>query len=405
MVRTRQIPCADCDRESQSLVIKGFQVLGCIPDASAPSFCIISFQEQQVAGAVGAGGTSPPLSTPSTIAAVATVPPSVISSVMTHGVAGQFGGGSSSLTDTQVRTAQAIVNLFETGSVLGDYGKVTLISGDSGHLTYGRSQTTLGSGNLAKLLVAYCDNAGARFAMRLHPYLDRVTRKDLTLDTDVIFQNLLRACADDPVMRETQDRFFQAVYWEPAAKAAVKLGIVSPLGIGVVYDSYVHGSWTTVRDVTNNSHGAVNAIGERAWVAAYVAVRRAWLAGHRRPDLRATVYRMDAFQRLVEQGFWGLELPLVVRGAEISEATLHGTPPGCYDAPTPGSRPLSLTSPLARGLDVRLVQLALSDRGVNIVADGVYGQTSSNCIKTFQRENNLPATGIADISLIASLTA
>ena len=43
------------------------------------------------------------------------------------------------ITDLQKKTAQAIVNIFETGQVHGDYGKVTLLSGDSGHLTYGRS--------------------------------------------------------------------------------------------------------------------------------------------------------------------------------------------------------------------------------------------------------------------------
>ena len=38
--------------------------------------------------------------------------------------------GETMLTELQKRTAQAIVNLFETGQVRGDYGKVTLIPGD-----------------------------------------------------------------------------------------------------------------------------------------------------------------------------------------------------------------------------------------------------------------------------------
>ena len=52
------------------------------------------------------------------------------------------------LTELQKRAAQAIINVFETGDAQGDYGKVTLMKGDPGHLTYGRSQTTLSSGNL-----------------------------------------------------------------------------------------------------------------------------------------------------------------------------------------------------------------------------------------------------------------
>jgi chitosanase len=47
------------------------------------------------------------------------------------------------LTSTQIKTAQSILNIFETGAVRGEYGNVTVIEGDTGHLTFGRSQTTL----------------------------------------------------------------------------------------------------------------------------------------------------------------------------------------------------------------------------------------------------------------------
>ena len=75
------------------------------------------------------------------------------------------------LTPTQKKTAESIINLFETDEVLGDYSKVTLLAGDTGHLTFGRSQTTLGSGNLYELVRRYCDNGGAHFGARLAPWL------------------------------------------------------------------------------------------------------------------------------------------------------------------------------------------------------------------------------------------
>ena len=146
--------------------------------------------------------------------------------------------------------------------------------------------------------------------------------------------------------------------------------------------------------------------GEKAWISAYVAIRRSWLAGHPRPDLRATVYRMDSFQRLIDQGYWGLELPLVVRSREISTAALSAIPPGCYDGPQPGTRILALQSPMLRGLDVRLVQLGLSISGsLNIKADGIFGQTSARLLREYQRINHLPPTGSADTALIAKLMA
>lgn len=307
------------------------------------------------------------------------------------------------ITSTQKKTAQAIVNIFETGTVLGDYGNVTLIPGDTGHLTFGRSQTTLGSGNLAELIENYCSNPGARFSSKLSPFLPRFSAMDLSLDNEGYLHNVLRATADDPVMRETQDVFFDDVYWQPAARAADGLGISTPLGMAVVYDSKIHGSWWRMRDRTTDDAGAVDAIGEQAWIAAYVRTRRDWLANHRRRDLRATVYRMDAFQGLIDLDQWGLELPLVVRGHEISIAALSGLPAGCYDGPQPGTRDLALQIPLARGLDVRLVQLGLSEEGASIKADGVYGRHSADHVRNYQTSHGLPGTGVVDTGLIARL--
>lgn len=309
------------------------------------------------------------------------------------------------LTATQKKTAEALVNIFETGEVLGDYGQVTLIAGDTGHLTFGRSQTTLGSGNLNELMQRYCANSGARFGSRLGPYLPRFVARDLKLDKELKLHNLLRASADDTVMRDTQDTFFDETYWQPAAQTAERLKIMSPLGVAVVYDSFVHGSWKLMRTRTTQQVGDISSASEQKWIAAYIAIRRAWLAENTRADLRATVYRMDTFQRLMDQGYWGLELPLVVRGQEISSVTLSATPRGCYDGPQPGTRSLALQSPLQRGLDVRLLQLGLSDRGVEIKADGIFGQTSQQLIKEYQSAHGLPVTGVADVALIAQLVA
>ena len=148
---------------------------------------------------------------------------------------------------TQANTIKAIVNLFETSQVLGDYGQVTLLAGDSGHVTFGRSQTTLGSGNLHRLLQRYCDNAGARFAQSLTAVLPLTEVRDTTLDRELKLHNVLRASADDQVMRDVQDEFFDETYFRPAMKTAEREGITQPLGKAVVYDSFVHGSWNRIR--------------------------------------------------------------------------------------------------------------------------------------------------------------
>ncbi len=120
------------------------------------------------------------------------------------------------VTDLQKKSVQAIVNVFETGGPLGDYGKVTLLAGDSGHLTYGRSQTTLASGNLLLLIRAYCGAPEAAFGAALAAFLGRLEDTDLGLDHDGSFRGLLAEAGDDPVMQTVQDAFFDRVYWEPA---------------------------------------------------------------------------------------------------------------------------------------------------------------------------------------------
>jgi chitosanase len=363
-VLSTTVLCTDCMEHRQDLEANGHHVIDCREDPTLPGYCILHY----------------------------TLPPA------TRAAAPAL------LTATQAQTAKAIVNLFETGTVRGDYGQVTLLPGDTGRLTYGRAQTTLGSGNLHRLIERYCGTVGARFAARLRTWLPALATRSPSADTDLKLHNVLRACADDPVMRDVQDAFFDEVYWQPAVRAATRLGIRSPLGVAVVYDSWVHGSWGLLRDRTLAA-GTLQQAGEHEWLQRYVRTRREWLATHPNALLRQTVYRMDAFQRLVALDAWGLALPLVVRGEEISLATLAELPRGCYEGPQPGTRELALRTPLQRGLDVRLVQLALSDQGSDVRADGIFGNGTARVVRAFQRSNALPETGVADVALIQRLMA
>src|SRR5215472_9111760 len=104
-----------------------------------------------------------------------------------------------SLATLQKAAAQAIVNVFETGSIQGSYGDVTLLPGDSGQLTYGRSQTTLASGNLYLLVEAYCARADGQFSAAMKPYLSSLEACDRSLNYDTVFRAMLREAGDDPV--------------------------------------------------------------------------------------------------------------------------------------------------------------------------------------------------------------
>ncbi len=307
------------------------------------------------------------------------------------------------LTQTQEMSAKAIVNVFETGSVRGRYGAVSVIAGDTGGLSYGRSQATRGSGTLHDLVQQYCLAPGPRFGDRIEPFLQRMRERDAALDQDLQLKNWLRAAADDPVMRDTQDKFFHQRYWRPAMRAAEGLGVTSALGLAVIYDSHIHGSWRTLRDATHARFAGQVAPDQFSWITAYVDTRLDWLSHHRREDLRRTTYRMHAFQSLMRNADWHLGLPLFVRGQEISELSLQAPAPGIYSGPAPGTRVLALQTPVLRGLDVRLLQLALSLEGEQIDADGVYGRVSANAVARQQAQRGNPSNGTAEPGLILKL--
>lgn len=296
------------------------------------------------------------------------------------------------LTELQIRSAQAIVNVFETGTPRGDYGRVTLLAGDSGHLTYGRSQTTLASGNLYLLIKAYCAAAGAGYAHELEGYLARLADCDLSLDQNMQLHRLLRDAGGDPVMQAVQDGFFDRVYWAPAAQAAAALGIEPALGVGVVYDSFVHGAWPTLRDRTMVRYGDVAALGATAWVERYVAERRDWLANHPNALLHNTVYRMDAFRNLMAENRWDLALPFTVRGVVIDEWSLTAQAAPRADDAAP--RLLRLTTPYMEGADVRALQQALAAAGYGVSVDGVYGPGTETAVRALQAAMGLGVDGI-----------
>ncbi len=307
------------------------------------------------------------------------------------------------LTDLQKKTAMAIVNVFETGQVLGDYGKVTLLPGDPGHLTYGRSQTTLASGNLFLLIKAYSETSEAALAGELAPYLDRLADQDLSLDHDAAFRGLLRHAGEDPVMQGAQDDFFDRVYWAPALKSSDFIGVKTTLGTTVVYDSRIHGSWHRLRDRTSTQYGAPADLGETAWIGRYVEVRRDWLANHSIPILRRTVYRMDAFQRLIQSDNWALDLPIQVRGWTIDESVLIGGPAVRASAEVAEIRLLRLRRPFMQGSDVRDLQEKLAGLSLDLEVDGVFGPGTEQAVQAYQRRNGLVADGIVGAATRSAL--
>jgi chitosanase len=300
------------------------------------------------------------------------------------------------LTKFQKLAAQAIVQIFETGSVRGDYGKVTVLPGDTGHLTYGKAQTTLASGNLFFLIRDYCEAPGAELAAKLRPFLLRLERKDIRLDRHRTFKRQLSAAGDDPVMHEVQDAFFDRAYWKPAMASAAFIGATTALGVAIIYDSRIHRSRHARRDQVNKHSGALSDLGEKVWMRAYIEHRREWLSTHPNSPLHPTVYRMDELGRLIEAENWDLSLPFTLRGLVISENNLAKA-----TAPSPRAsgkadnfRLLRLDKSQFVGEDVREIQKALFAKGTQLTVDGIFGPGTDKAVRAFQKKAGLRPDGI-----------
>ena len=123
---------------------------------------------------------------------------------------------------------QQILNVFETGSITGDYSNVSIFAdgpGDRRQITYGRSQTTEW-GHLPKLIQEYVDAKG-KVADFFKPYLSKLGKVSLVNDSALISK--LKEAGKDPIMQSTQDVFFDEHYWAPAFKFMQTNGFKLPL--------------------------------------------------------------------------------------------------------------------------------------------------------------------------------
>ena len=226
------------------------------------------------------------------------------------------------LTAGQRLICDRVINVFETGSVNGKYGAISIYKDGPGkirQITYGRSQTTE-YGNLKKLVEMYA-SAGGIYSAELAPFAPKIGTTALVDDEK--FKSLLRSAGnEDPIMRRTQDVFFDEVYFQPAAKWADTNGFTLPLSMLVIYDSFIH-SGRIRKDLRDKFPEAVPASGgkEKVWIQQYVEVRDEWLRTHGNPEVRPSAYRTRDLLRLIKAGNWKFDqLPIMANGMPVDDA-------------------------------------------------------------------------------------
>ncbi len=222
------------------------------------------------------------------------------------------------ITARQKEIIIQVLNVFETGTPAGKYHSITVMADGinrSRQITYGRSQTTE-QGNLKTLLEMYVAEGG-KYAGELKSYIPAI--KVVPLADDMYFRQLLRKSAlEDPIMRRTQDSFFDQLYYQPAEQFFLGNGFSLPLSMLVIYDSYIHSGRVPAHLREKFAERVpVNGGAEKAWTAAYVDTRHRWLENHGNLLLRKTIYRTQCFKDQIDNDNWDLSKPLTVIGVKV----------------------------------------------------------------------------------------
>jgi chitosanase len=118
----------------------------------------------------------------------------------------------------------------------------------------------------------------------------------------------------------TQDKFFDEVYWNPAAAWFERNGFRLPLTMLVAYDSYIHsGRVPMFLRYRFSEKPPAKGGDEKKWTTSYVEARHQWLKYHEKKILRKTIYRTQTFMNEIGRDNWDLDkLPINANGVNVS---------------------------------------------------------------------------------------
>lgn len=269
----------------------------------------------------------------------ATVPASVAPSAYVTPDTSLAAAAAITLTPTQRLICERVLNVFETGTLGGRYGAISIFADGPNlirQVTYGRSQTTE-YGKLGDLVRRYVA-AGGTFSEALRGYVPLIGNTALV--DDARFKDLLRRAGnEDPVMQRVQDVFFDERYFQPALAWAAANGFTEALSALVIYDSFIHsGSILSFLRARFPELPPARGGSERLWITQYMAARHDWLSNHERADLRASAYRTRDLTREIGRGNWDLsQLPILANGTPVDARSLllgvAAVAPGDTDIP------------------------------------------------------------------------
>ncbi|GAA4260183.1 chitosanase [Dactylosporangium darangshiense] len=229
------------------------------------------------------------------------------------------------LSEPQRRVADRLVSVFEHGDPGPHYEAVEAL-GDGRGYTCGTIGFTTSSTEVRTIVEDYAaevpDARLARYLPRLRELADGGSGDTAGLPG---FADDWAAAAADPRFRAQQDALADRLAFTPGRQAARRLGIRTPLGVAVLYDTAVqHGTGddpdglpALVERATAKAGGdPAGGVDERDWLEAFLDVREADLRHPHDEDTRAvwseSADRVDALRELVDDDRYRLDPPVRV---------------------------------------------------------------------------------------------
>jgi chitosanase len=214
------------------------------------------------------------------------------------------------------RAAQ-ITSTFENSTLELQYDYVENI-GDRRGITAGRAGFTSATGDLLLLVRRYTEAKPDNVLAPYIPSLEAVNGTDSQRGL-AGFNDAWAEAAEDPDFRSLQDQVVDELYFVPAMTMAADLGIETPLGQLIMWDTMIqhgaggnNGTWAIIEETQKNV-GPIDD-NEFDWLDAFLDARlRRLLLMYRDTTENADASsesRVDALRSLLQEGKLALEPPL-----------------------------------------------------------------------------------------------
>ena len=190
---------------------------------------------------------------------------------------------------------------------------------DSGIVSYGFLQFTLGSGSLQRVVDRFLAMSQSSIANELRSsYLGRVQNKDKALRNDMRFKELLVNAADEKEMREAQFEAATQDYWDVVIENYVvrRGNFRYPLSYALLFDmgvnfgvnhAYVRKA-EEILGVPSNSRVGTNGVTEERLISKVAELRRdSHYSQAERDNLPGLKVRGDFWVNLTGAGDWYLQ--------------------------------------------------------------------------------------------------